>query len=338
MGPHKTGTKSIQFFLQENRAKLLEHGYFVPESGNNHGGHHTIVRQLCGEEVPHHHRRAAAKFIEALGDTRCEAVIISSEALERLLRNRDYAKAFFKTVRKVNLEPKLVIFARNQPQLINSRYVEVVKSFRRCEAFEAFVRAEIHHSTFRYSDLIALAEGFDAKLIPRPFTRETLDRGVVVDFLQTIGLDPSRFDGTNIRRNRTAGPFTVSVARDVLRLTASLGRPLTLLQARRCKRKLTAYLQERGLADTGYCGLSSGLARHIEKEWQEPNDVFAQQIWRRPWKEVFAADVGREFAPNDFEITEPDEHTQRRRRQVVDEILALTKEIMVDPMLTPESP
>ena len=65
--------------------------------------------------------------------------------------------------------------------------------------------------------------------------------------------------------------------------------------------------------------------------------MFAQQIWRRPWKEVFAADVGREFAPNDFEITEPDEHTQRRRRQVVDEIVALTKEIMVESMLTPES-
>src|SRR5262249_18702642 len=158
--------------------------------------------------------------------------------------------------------------------------------------------------TFRYSDLMALAEGFDAKLIPRPFTRETLDRGVVVDFLQTIGLDPSRFDGTNIRRNRTAGPFTVSVARDGFRLTASLGPPRTVLQAGKCKRKLTAYLQERGLAVTGYCGLSSGLARHIEKEWQEP------------WKEVFAADVGREFAPNDFEITEPDEHTQRRRRQL----------------------
>lgn len=48
-------------------------------------------------------------------------------------------------------------------------------------------------------------------------------------------------------------------------------------------------------------------------------------------------DVGSEFTPNGFEITEPDEHTQRRRRQAVNEIAALTKEIMVDPMLTPGS-
>ena len=30
--PHKTGTTSIQWFLQENRADLLKHGYFLPES------------------------------------------------------------------------------------------------------------------------------------------------------------------------------------------------------------------------------------------------------------------------------------------------------------------
>ena len=30
IGPHKTGTSSIQGFLKENRAELLRYGYFVP--------------------------------------------------------------------------------------------------------------------------------------------------------------------------------------------------------------------------------------------------------------------------------------------------------------------
>jgi hypothetical protein len=127
VGPHKTGTTSIQWFLQENRAELLKHGYFVPESGNVHGGHHPIVRQLCGQEVPHHHRWVAAKFVEALADTLCEAVVISSEALEGFLRKGEYATAFFNRIKELNLKPKLVVFPRNPPQLINSRYVEVVK-------------------------------------------------------------------------------------------------------------------------------------------------------------------------------------------------------------------
>jgi hypothetical protein len=332
VGPHKTGTTSIQWFLRENRAELLKHGYFVPESGNVHGGHHLIVRQLCGQEVPHQHRWAAAKFIEALADTLCEAVVISSEALEGLLRKREYANGFFNRIRELNLEPKLVVFPRNQPQLINSRYVEVIKGFRRSEPFEAFVLGEIHHPTFRCSDLIVLAKEFDAKLIPRPFTGQIIVEGVVVDFLEAIGLDPSRFGGKEIRRNRTAGPFTVSVARDVSRSIASSGRRLTRVQARRCKRKLTLYLQEKGLADAGYCGFSNALARQIEKVWQRDNDAFAQQVWRKSWEEVFAADVGRDFTPNDFDIAQPNEHTQRQRHQTVKEIMVSVDDIIADPV------
>jgi hypothetical protein len=117
IGPHKTGTTSIQWFLRENRAELLKHGYFVPESGNVHGGHHPLVRQLCGQEVPQHHRCAAAKFMEALASTLCEAVVISSEALEGLLRQRESASAFFNRIRELNLKPKLVVFPRDPNRL-----------------------------------------------------------------------------------------------------------------------------------------------------------------------------------------------------------------------------
>ena len=46
VGPHKTGTSSIQWFLQENRAELLEHGYFVPESETKRGAHHALAEGL----------------------------------------------------------------------------------------------------------------------------------------------------------------------------------------------------------------------------------------------------------------------------------------------------
>ncbi len=121
VGPHKTGTSSIQWFLQENRAELLKHGYFVPESGAIHGAHHAIARKLCGQELPDHQQSAAANFARALDGTPSEAVIISSEALDKLLRNRDYAKVFFTRIGELNLEPKLVLFPRNQSQSINSR-------------------------------------------------------------------------------------------------------------------------------------------------------------------------------------------------------------------------
>ena len=226
IGPHKTGTSSIQWFLKENRAELLKHGYFVPESGANRGAHHAIARKLCGQELRAHQQSAGANFARALDETPSEAVIVSSEALEGLLRNRDYAKAFFTRIRELNLEPKLVLFPRNQSQQINSLYSSVVRRFRRSEPFDAFVQEVTQRFGFRCSPLTELAEIYDVELVPRPFTGETVAHGVVPEFLQAIGLDPSQFRDTNVRRNEAAGPFTVSVARGVSRSIGSAGKRL----------------------------------------------------------------------------------------------------------------
>ena len=338
IGPHKTGTTSIQWFLKENRAELLKRGYFVPESGSIHGGHHPLVRQLCGQAVPPHQRDAAARFASVVKDTKCEAVVISSEALDGLLVNRDCARQFFSRMEELNLEPKLVFFPRNQSQLVNSRYIEVVRAFHRSESFEAFVHAEIRHPSFRYSHLIALADGFSSKLIVKPFNEKTMTRGVVPEFLRAIEIDPLHFQDMNVRRNQGAGPFSISVVRDVLRSLGADGRGLTWLQASRCGKKVTRYLDEKGWADSGYCGLTTALARHIENEWQPENDAFAQKTWGRSWAEVFAVEVGQEFNPNDFEICPPGWGVRRRLERAVREIKTMAEEILQDPALAIEAP
>jgi len=338
VGPHKTGTSSIQWFLKENRAELLKYGYFVPESGAIHGAHHAIVRKLCGQELRDHQQSAAAKFARALSDTPSEAIVISSEALEGLLRNRDCAKVFFTRIGELNLEPKLVLFPRNQSQSINSRYSEVVKGFQQSDPFHAFALRVIPDFSVRYSPWIELADAYDAKLIARPFTRETIARGVVPEFLLAIGVNLPQFRDADIRRNESAGPFTVSVARGVLRSIGGTGKQLKWLQTERCKKKLAAYLGEKGLADTGYCGLTTALARHIERELRSDNDAFAQRVWRRPWAEIFAADIGREFTPNDFEMCRPGRSTERRLRRAIREMTAIAEQVMVDPALAVEAP
>ena len=337
IGPHKTGTSSIQWFLRENRVELLKYGYFVPECGANHGVHHAIARKLCGQELRSHQQSAAANFVRALDSTPSEAVIISSEALAELLRNRDYARTFFNRIRELDLEPKLILFPRNQSQLINSRYAEVVKGFRRCEPFEAFVQGVTQRLSLGFSFWIELADTFDVGLIACPFTGETIASGVVPEFVQAVGLDPSQFRNANVRRNEAAGPFTVSVARGVLRSIDGTSKQLKWLQVVRCKAKLTAYLEENGLADAGYCGLTTALARDIERELRQNNDVFAQRVWGRPWSEIFVADVRQEFTPNDFEMCRPDENTERRLDRAINEMTTIVEEILRDPTLSIEA-
>jgi hypothetical protein len=338
VGPHKTGTSSIQWFLQENRAELLKHGYFVPESETRHGAHHAIVGKLCGQELPDDQQLAGAKFVQALHETAAQTVVLSSEALEGVLRNRAYARTFFSQIRELNLEPKLVLFPRNQSQWINSSYSSVVKGFRRSEPFEAFALGASEQLASKFSPWIEVADANAAELIARPFTRETIARGVVPEFLLTIGINSSQFQDAQIRRNEAAGPFTVSVARSVLRSIHAPGGQLKRLQARRCKAKLATYLSERRLADTGYCGLTTALARHIEKQLRSDNDAFAQRVWGRPWAEIFAADVGEEFTRNDFEVRRPNWLTARRLRQAIREMKVIVEEILLDPALAVEAP
>ncbi len=337
IGPHKTGTKAIQWFLREQRARLFAEGYFVPESGNIHGGHHAIARLLCGLQVRDRHRSAAAHFAQALAENPCEKVIVSSEALGELLRTHKYATAFFTRLRELDLEPKLVLFPRHQPQWINSRYVEVVKSFCQSDSFEVFAHKSTEQSNLGYAGLVEVAAVFDAKLIVRPFTGKTRE-SVVPAFLQAIGIDPVQFQSATIRRNEAAGPFSVSVARSVLRLLETSGMRLTWLQAERCKKKVAAYLKENDLADSGYCGLTTEMARCLAARWQADNDAFAQQVWGRPWATVFAADVAQEFTPNDFDLVRPDEETAFRLSRAVREVKALVDEALLDPALAVDAP
>ena len=337
IGPHKTGASSIQWFLKENRLELLKYGYLVPESGPNYGAHHALARKLCGQDLPAHQQSAAANFARALDETPSEAVIISSEALGGLLRNPDYARAFFTRIRELNLEPKLVLFPRNPSQRINSSYSSVVRTFRRSESFEAFVHGVTHSFVLRYSPLIKLADANDAELIARPFTRKTIADGIVPEFLQAIGLERSQFREANVRRNEAAGPFTISVARGVLRLINGPGKHLKWMQAVRCKFKLAAYLEENRWVDAGYCGLTTTRARQIEQELQADNDVFAQRVWGKPWAEIFAADIRQEFTPNDFEMCPPDEATERRLERAIREMTDIAEEVLLDPALADEA-
>jgi hypothetical protein len=337
IGPYKTGTSSIQWFLKENRAELLTQGYFVPDSRTWHGAHHPLAQKLCGQELSEHKQSAATDFVRELNQSASHAVVISSEKLDVLLREAEYARAFFSRLRELELEPKLVFFPRNQPQSINSRYAEGVRDFSVSEPFESFAREVAQCRGLKYSPLIELADTYNVTLIARPFTAETIANGIVPMFLQAIGADPAQFRDTEVRRNQTVGPFTVSIARRVLRSVLGAARELKYRQRRRCKMTLAAYLEKNGLRDVGYCGLTTALAQQIEATSRSDNDAFAQRVWDRPWNQIFGDDSGQEFAPNDFDIRRPDFFTRRRLRRAIREMEAAAQRILKDPRLAVEA-
>jgi hypothetical protein len=333
VGPHKTGTSAIQWFLKENRAKLLKHGYLVPDSGTTQGAHHPLARTLCGQPLPKHRQSAAAKFVRQLDDEPSDAVIVSSETLAPLFKQTEHTNAFFARIAELNLEPKLVICPRHQPQWINSRYAEAVRHCTMSEPFESFARAAAQRTSVMYLPFVKLADTYGAEIIARPFTAQTIADGVVPTFLNAIGIDAAQFGDTNVRRNEAVGPFTVAAGRGVARALAGAGKQLKRRQAARCKIELGAYLEKERLADSGYRGLTTALAREIEQLCRADNDAFAQRVWGARWDEVFAGDVDRDFTPNDFDLCKPDDATEQLVSRAVNELLPIVEKIMCDPAL-----
>lgn len=339
IGPHKSGTTSIQWFLQENRAELLKHGYFVPESETRRGAHHALAEGLAGIDVGEHREPLVARSIRAIAETTVEAIVISSEALESLLRNRQHTETFFNRIAELNLEPKLILFPRNQPQWINSSYAFSAKSFRLSDPFQSFALGFAQSHGSRFSHWLELSSARHIELIARPFTKETITRGVIREFLRCIGINSSSdFQDGEIRRNEAVGPFVVSVARTLVRSISNNSRRLTWLQAERCKRKLATYLEEKGWKDTRYCGLNTALVRHFEGQLRSDNDTFAKRVWRKAWADVFAVDVTEELTPNDFEMCPAGWFTERRLRRALREMQPVVYDILLDPTLAVEAP
>jgi len=227
------------------------------------------------------------------------------------------------------------LFPRNQPQWINSSYASLVKSFRRSDSFQPGGLAFAQSPQARFSRWIELAESHNAELIARPFSNEILRRGVIPEFLRSIGISSSQFRDREIRRHEAVGPFTVSVAREVLR---SIGKRLTWLQAIRCKVELAEYVRQNRMVDARYCGLTTAMARQVDEELRSDNNAFAQQVWGKSWGEVFAVDVREEFMPNDFEIRRPDWFTARRLRRAIRTIKSRADEILRDPAMAVQAP
>jgi hypothetical protein len=254
------------------------------------------------------------------------------------LESRKHADVFFSRIGELNLEPKLILFPRNQPQWINSIYSSAVKSFRRWDPFQSCALGFARSVGAKFSRWLALADAHNAELIARSFTKKTITRGVIPEFLGSIGIKSSQFRDGQIRRNEAVGPFTVSVAREVLRSISQTDKRLTWLQAKRCRVRLSEYLGKKGLADAGYCGLTTTLARHIEQQLRSDNDAFAQRVWGRSWSEIFAADTAKEFTPNDLEMCRPNWFTARRLRRAAREMKEIVDEVLLDPTLAVEGP
>ena len=331
-GSPKTATFSIQSMLKKNRRQFLKHGILVPESGQRpYGAHHELVHDLAGPPAGPA-GGAGQAFIREVLRSSAHTVLISSENLWPLLGVEARAERLIAALRALDLDVTLLVYVRNQPQYLNSSYVQNVKTWLRDEEFSAFARrARAQPGKFTYSRWMTFAQRHKAAMLVRPYSKPVREVGVTEDFLATIGLSSKGFD-TAIERNVAVGPFSVEVARRLMRRIGGPSR-LTRLQADQCRSALRSEIKSRRIEDRGYCGLTTAFAAELEAHFAADNAALAHFAWGRPWRDMFASDVGQSFEPNDYAVT----GVPADRAQLLAEVLH-SLEPRVDAILSSSSP
>jgi hypothetical protein len=227
IGPHKTGTTSIQFFMDENYDRLLAQGILYPKSArrNSDGSlapyHHPLVRAIAQPDGPD-----LAAYVEALRDeiaaTTPRCILISSEALAG-------QKVDAVTFRRLaDLFPKAerswLAYLRRQEDLIISIFSEIVKNGKL--AWPEDVRSVEARGSFDHLKRLEKWQRFAGTdpLVVRSFELER--SRLPASVIEVLGGDPAA-DFIEVRpRNVTPPRLTIQLLRLANRVPGPLGAML----------------------------------------------------------------------------------------------------------------
>lgn len=156
IGTEKTGTTSIQSFLDVNKTVLSKHGFHVLECGgrenhraipsycmaDNHYDDFFLNQQIDNLEKKQQFRekiyQAFVEEMESL-DNDIHSVIISSEHFHSRLKNIETVETFKHLIANYFSEIKIICYLREQSSLVSSLYSTAIKAGENVN-FSSFVQ------------------------------------------------------------------------------------------------------------------------------------------------------------------------------------------------------
>lgn len=208
VGTHKTGTTSIQVFLDDNVRALGAAGIYVPRAGRHRlgenavtPGHHDVAWELMSDRTESLGRAAAeASAFDA------PTVVMSSEELHLLHTHPRRMALLRETLEASGYEPTIVIYLREQAGYIASLFAELAKK----------------NGSWRFVDFLESAFALGAFAANPDFPIPLTYSRLLADFAGAFGAERV------IARPYVASSDPHALLRDFLRVTAALHGPLQL--------------------------------------------------------------------------------------------------------------
>ena len=290
IGTGKTGTTSIQTFLELNREALRKRGVVVPVSPGrrNHlrltpyalnDGVIDNTRRARGllrpDQVAHFRERFAQRFREEAATwTDGHTVIMSSEQMTRLSQPEEIAR--LRALLSFATKTFIVVYFRRQDEYFVSEYSQLIKGGRGI-ALDGALK-HIKKQVYNYHAFLQnWADAFGKEnIIVRPFERSQMVGGdAVQDFASVVGLDGLSEYVLPPRRNLSLDVHTVEYLRrlnpHIPRFVNDAPNPL--------RAGLIELLEE--ISDGQKLSLSQATAELFLQQFKESNAQVAREYLNR---------------------------------------------------------
>ena len=194
IGTHKTGTTSIQKFLDHNRSKLLDLGYLYPLSGRPDAlsvAQHKLpwgfmgakrLKKAAGKQEGL--RQEWNKLHKEIAREKKQNVIISAEDFSNLKAKR--IRAVKKRLSRY--DTKVVVYLRKQDDFFLSSYSQVLKGSAFYKSIEEYIKQGWHRGNY-YDFLEVWSKAFGKEnIVVKVYEQLQMKQGLMPSFLEAIGL------------------------------------------------------------------------------------------------------------------------------------------------------
>lgn len=171
IGPHKTGSTSIQIFFNCQKSFICNAGVHYPTEWNLSGAHHSLRTAITNREKSSI-KNALSSWSELSDQNGIDSVFISSEDFEYL--SHDDLSFFAGLASNAGFEISSYMFVRPQSDLIESQYSQHIREGFDPGDFESFTQKCLQHAKFLRLHTIAetYAKVFGSRCFLFPYYNE----------------------------------------------------------------------------------------------------------------------------------------------------------------------
>lgn len=308
IGTEKTGTTTIQKFLDDNSALLLDGGILHPQSIGkfSHFDFHSLgfifPRQDCPytqiynlhseQSLKAHQLKIFQRFQEELNSTKPQKVIISSELIQSRLRTKEEIFKLHAQLKKLGFKQiYIIIYLRNPADLFISMYSQGLKIGEDTEGIESPMQNS--YATFVCSHQQTLQNWGEVfgkeQLIVRLFDKnEFYNQNLLDDFLHSINISKSPSFSLPTHQNATLDLIGMELCKHINRLMPRFENGVFNRQRRKLELLIDEYLNTHSNPDLKFMPPKEIYKSYIDF-FQDSNEFVRQNFF--PHKEKLFQEI-----------------------------------------------